>query len=155
MIALRYIGSFLVATVVVFSLLVGCLALFGVFDLEERKNKVHAVDLLSKWQRVDWAEELGEDHNRKLPEMPPLPEIPELLPRRPTTGFIELEVKVAMDGSVSDVVVLRNTHEGIYEKEAKALIQNRSFSPDVVDGQRVPSTHIEIVDYSVPATTDE
>ena len=149
---IRVAGSMIVASIVVYALLMLGVGVMNKFEPdEEDPMKIHAVDLLEAYQRKRWSEELGED-KRKMPERPQREQMPRYeLPDRVVSGFVQVEVTVGIDGNVEDVEVVGATPSGVYEEQAIEIIRQRQYSPDVIDGVAVPSTLTEVIDFTVPA----
>ncbi len=153
MFAVRIIISVALATVVVSILTAVGLNIYGAFEDDDAgSRKLHDLKLLSESQRRDLAAELGLDTRPKRPELPAMEDIPVFeLPRRGISGFVQLEVAVDRDGRVTDAHVLGATPPGVYEQQALEQIRQKRYAPDYVNGQPVPGTRLEIVDFTVPA----
>jgi len=145
----RFLGSGILATIVVLVMLIGGLWLFGIFDTKERRPETHRVDVLTPSERLDLAEMLGEGR-RRLPAPPrPVEPLTVEVPSREVRGIVELEFSVAPDGSVSDVEVIRATPGGYYEEQARELLMERKYPPEHQDGRPVTSRRSEVVSFSV------
>jgi len=145
--AIRLLGSSVLASIVVLFMLIAGLQFWGVFDEEERELDLQELRLLSAYDRRQLAELLGDDQ-RVAPPKPGLEEIP--LPparQREISGFVQLEVTVAPDGSVEEVEVTGAAPAGIYEHQARQLVLGRRYPPAAGDAAR---THTEVVDFTVP-----
>ncbi len=149
---IRVAGSMLVASIVVYALLMLGVGVMQKFEPDDQDPmKIHPVNLLEAYQRKRWSEELGED-KRKLPERPHREQMPRYeLPEREVSGFVQIEVMIGADGIVEEVEVVGAAPSGVYEEQAMEIIRQRLYSPDVIDGVAVPSTLTEIIDFTVPA----
>ncbi len=145
----RWLSSVGVATVVVLTLMLASLWLFGVFDVE-KLHYTQSLRLLGVDERSDLAEELGEAPASARPTLPPLEEIPPLeLPRHSRSGFVQLEFTVDADGRVTEAEVVRAAPAGYYEDKALAILRSRRFE-DLAPGE----TSTEIIDFSIEAPAD-
>jgi len=157
MFAVRIIISIALATVVVLIITAVGMNIYGAFDDQTTgSRKLHDVELLSESRRRDLAEELGLATRPKRPELPALEDIPAFeLPRRGISGFVQVEVAVDSDGRVTDAHVVDATPPGVYEQQALEQIRQKRFTPDYVNGQPIPGTRLEIVDFTVPAAQND
>ena len=147
MIPLRYLASFLLACVVVLTMLLTGLRLFGGFDKPQHQRHLHSVELLSGYERVDLAEALGEGRGRAAPAGPRIEDIEALeLPPREISGFVQLEVTVAPDGSVLDAEVVGTAPPGLYEQQALDAVRQRRYAPVATPEGRTIS---EVVDFRI------
>lgn len=145
----RWLSSVAVATVVVLTLMLTCLWLFGAFDVEEL-HYTQSLRLLGADERSDLAEELGEAPASARPSLPPLAEIPPLeLPRHNRSGFVQLEFTVDADGRVTAAEVVRAAPSGLYEDKALAILRSRRFE-DLAPGE----TGTEIIDFTIESAAD-
>lgn len=153
-IALRFLGSLVVALCIVLTMLWLGLEVsgFGTRD-DGRELQTHDVTLLTDAERLDLQALLGE--GRFGLEAPAQP-APVEQPARASAsrGFVRLDVRVDARGNVADVRVIDADPLGIYEARAVADVRRRRYSPDVVDGVPVPSRHLEIVDFMVTPADD-
>ena len=146
--ALRFAVSAVVAAVVVVALMVGVLWGFGLLDRPEDGIEAHQVEILSESSRLDVAELIEGPEGRRLPELPPLAEIPPLeVPQRTTEGFVQVEFEVDADGQVRRAEVVNALPAGIYEEEALRQVRSRRWAPD----PRGARTLTQVVTFSVPA----
>ncbi|MGH8495742.1 MAG: TonB family protein [Gammaproteobacteria bacterium] len=145
---IRFLGSAVLASGVVAVLFLAGMYAWGVFDEEERPLDFEEIRLLSARERLDLARLFGDDE-RVAPPRPSPDEIPRVvLPQRQVSGFVQLEVKLAPDGTVERVDVLGAAPAGVYEEEARAIVRQRRYA---APREGAPSTHIEVVDFTVPA----
>lgn len=145
---LRFAGSSAVACVVVVAILIASLWAFGFLD---RPRGHHAVDVLplTKSERLDLAEALGERPVDRRPRLPPLEEIPPLeIPRHQETGFVQVEFSVDAEGRVTDAEVIRAVPEGVFETQALEIVRSRQYAP----GESGRLT--ELVEFSVGSDKD-
>ncbi len=150
----RIVVSIALATVVVLIITAVGLNIYGAFDDGDAGSRTfHDLELLSESRRIDLAEELGLATRPERPQLPAMEDIPVFeLPRRATSGFVQVEVAVDSDGRVTDARVVDATPPGVYEQQALEQIRQKRYTPDYVNGQPVPGTRLEIVDFTVPAT---
>lgn len=144
----RWLGSALIGTVVVVTLMIGALWMFGLFGDDEDAHFTHSLRLLTDSERRDLAEELGEGPFSQRPRLPPLAEIPPLeIPQHKQSGFVQLEFSVDAQGRVTDAEVVRAAPAGIYEQQALAILRGQRFEPDApgTPGAR----RIEIIDFDI------
>jgi len=153
MTALRFIGSFLSALVVVSILLTIGVKLFAMFEPEEATLVFHEVDLLSAGERRELANVLGTQP--RLGILPPMADIPPLKFRRTVHGFVQLELSIGAAGRVTDAKVLGSTLPPSYQQRAIELVRARRYAPDLVDGQPVASRRLEIVDLPMNAPVSD
>ncbi len=147
---MRLLGSMLVASVVVLTMMVTGLRIWGLFDGEEVRYGLSRVELLSPAERLDLAELLGENTRPTLPEMPRAIEIPSLeLEPRARKGFVQVEFLVGPDGRASNVEIVGATPGADYENQAREIIESRAYVPEYRDGQAVPSRRSEIVEFTL------
>lgn len=148
MVVIRFIGSAVLASIVVMAMFAIGMYTWGVFDEEEERTlDLEEIRLLSARERLDLAWLLGGDQ-RVLPPRPTPGEIPAVpLPRREISGFVQLEVTVAPDGTVEEVDVLGAVPAGLYEEQARQIVRDRQYPPTAGG---VPGTHTEIIDFTVP-----
>lgn len=140
---LRFAGAVVAACLVVAGLLVGSLWAFGFLD---RPKGHHAVDLrlLTRSERLDLAEALGERPAGERPTLPPLEDIPPLqIPPRKEVGFVQVEFSVDAQGRVIDAEVVRSMPEGVFDQQALEIVRSRSYSSK--DGGR----RTEVVDFTL------
>jgi TonB family protein len=137
-IVLKYAVLVAVACVIVFLLLVGSLYMFGAYDKEDGPRS----------QRVELLAELyGETRKPERPRLPELADIPPLeLPKRPQSGFVQIEVVVDEQGRVAEAEVVGATHEGVFEEQALAIVKARRYEPRPEVGV---DRRLEIVDYTI------
>lgn len=143
--AVRLLGAFAGACVVVFFLTLFAASLVSRFQDEEDDELVaHPVSRLVGYSSLDLAELLGEPR-RALPELrPPPPAI--TLPDREVRGFVQLQVTTDASGKVVEAAVVSAAPEGIFEEQALAIVRGRSYPAGP------PGMTTEIVDFSVPAS---
>lgn len=152
---LRFVGSFGVALCVVTAMLWFSLEISGFNERQQRRElDAHEVDVLTESEKRDFGELLGESDIGPSPMLAPLAEIPALDLSRDVRGIVQLEVLIDAAGSVSSVRVIDASPAGIYEQQAIAEVQSRSYEPEYVDGRAVATRRLEIVDFQVRATTD-
>lgn len=145
----RWLGPLLAATVVVLTLMMVSLWVFGAFDLE-RLHYTQSLRLLGDDERRDLAAELGEAPASTRPTLPPMEEIPPLeIPQRQRTGFVQLEFTVGADGRVAEAEVVRAAPSGLYEDQALAILRSRRFE-DLAPGE----TGTEIIDFRIEGKDD-
>jgi TonB family protein len=145
-IVLKYAMLVAVACVIVFLLLVGSLYMFGAYDKEDGPRS-QRVELLSESARLDLAELFGETRKPERPRLPELADIPPLaLPKRPQSGFVQIEVVVDGQGRVAEAEVVGATHEGVFEEQALAIVKARRYQPRPEVGV---DRRVEIVDYTI------
>ena len=145
-IVLKYAVLVAVACVIVFLLLVGSLYMFGAYDKEDGPRS-QRVELLSESARLDLAELFGETRKPERPRLPELADIPPLeLPKRPQSGFVQIEVVVDEQGRVAEAEVVGATHEGVFEEQALAIVKARRYEPRPEVGV---DRRLEIVDYTI------
>lgn len=149
MTALRFVGSFLGALVVVSFLLAMGAKLFGMLEPQDATLIFHQVDLLSASDRRDLAGGLGAEPRPGI--LPPMSNIAPLEFRRSVHGFVQLELSIGSTGQVTAARVLGSTLPPSYEERAIDLVRARRYAPDVVDGQPVASRRLEIVDLRMNA----
>jgi TonB family protein len=143
---LKYAVLVAVACVIVFLLLVGSLYMFGAYDKEDGPRS-QRVELLSESARLDLAELFGETRKPERPRLPELADIPPLeLPKRPQSGFVQIEVVVDEQGRVAEAEVVGATHEGVFEEQALAIVKARRYEPRPEVGV---DRRLEIVDYTI------
>lgn len=68
---------------------------------------------------------------QRVPEVvyrPPL-RYPPMAERRKLEGFVEIEFTIGVDGSVSQLEILRSEPEGVFDREALAALQRWRFAP--------------------------
>ncbi len=140
---MRFVGSFLGASVVVGVLLSVGVRLFGLFDQADPAMVFHDVDLLSAAQQQELADTLGLDPRSAV--LPLLADIPPLEFQRRVQGFVQLELTVGVAGQVSDVKVLGSSLPPLYHQRAIEIVRGRRYTPDLVDGQPAVSRRLEIV----------
>ncbi|CAN5201811.1 hypothetical protein BH24PSE2_BH24PSE2_09000 [soil metagenome] len=146
---LRFAGSVVLAAVVVTAMFVIGMHVWGVFDEEEPQWELEELRLLSARERLELAWLLGEER-RVAPPRPTAEEIPRVPPSpRTITGFVQLEVRVAPDGTVAGVDVIGAAPAGVYEQQARDQVRDRRYTPPARGGSE---RHIEIVEFAVPAT---
>jgi len=144
---LRFLFSAVIASGVVLALLVASLAAFGLFDKPEETLYVHPVEVLSHSDRVDVAELIGADRERRLPERRVAPPVEALeIPRREVSGFVQVEVEVDAEGRVSAAEVVNALPAGIYEEQALRQVRQRRY-PARAGGE----TYVEVVPFKVDA----
>ena len=121
---MRFVFSFILGCIVVFTMLLTGLALFGVFDEDEPPALLtYSVDPLTPAERRALTEQLGEEINQ--PSKPrPAPTL-----SRDITGFVQLEVLLADDGTVAGAKVLGATPAGVYEDQALQDVLQKRFLP--------------------------
>jgi len=142
---LRFLFSAVIASVVVLGLLVASLAAFGLFDQPEETLYVHPVEVLSQSDRVDVAELIGAEQDRRLPERRVAPPIEPLeIPRREVSGFVQIEVEVDAQGRVREAQVVNALPAGVYEDQALRQVRQRRY-PARAGGE----TYIEVVPFKV------
>ena len=145
--ALRFTLSVGIAAVIVFVLLVVSLWAFGAYERVAEGPRSQRIDLLSESERLDLAEMLGEDTGPQRPKLPELKDIPPLvLPSRPQTGFVQVEVVVDAQGRVAEAEIVGSTHEGVFEEQALAIVRARQYTPRPDGGA---DRRTEIVDFTV------
>lgn len=143
---MRFVVSFVLGCTVVFLMLLTGLALFGVFEEDDPPPLLaYPVDPLTTAERRALKEVFGEEINQ--PSRPrPAPNM-----SRDITGFVQLEVLVADDGTVAGAKVLGATPAGVYEDQALQDILKRRFLPlalESTDGNL--RTIVETVEFSIP-----
>ncbi len=144
---MRWIVSILVAMVVTFLLTMFGVKSFNSYERYRDGRKTHPLEILSSSDRIDLARLLGEDVGRKRPEIPKLEELPRLqIPERVSSGFVQLEISVAADGSVRDAVVVGATAPDEQIERVRSDVLGQRFEPMLVDGHAIPSVRTEIVD---------
>lgn len=140
----RWMMSVSAATVVVLTLMLVSLWVFGAFDVE-KLHYTQSLRLLGEDERRDLAEELGESRAGQRPSLPPLEEIPPLeIPRHRRSGFVQVEFSVDADGRVTQAEVVRAAPAGYYEEQALAILRSRRFD-DLAPGE----TSTEIIDFRI------
>jgi TonB family protein len=140
----RWMVSVSAATVVVLTLMLVSLWVFGAFDVEQL-HYTQSLRLLGEDERRDLAEELGEPGTGQRPSLPPLEEIPPLdIPRHRRSGFVQVEFSVDGDGRVTQAEVVRAAPAGYYEEQALAILRSRRFE-DLAPGE----TGTEIIDFRI------
>jgi TonB family protein len=140
----RWMVSVSAATVVVLTLMLLSLWVFGAFDVE-KLHYTQSLRLLGEDERRDLAEELGEPRAGQRPSLPPLEEIPPLeIPRHRRSGFVQVEFSVDADGRVTQAEVVRAAPAGYYEEQALAILRSRRFE-DLAPGE----TGTEIIDFRI------
>ena len=149
----RFLGSLLLALLVVGGLLAVGLNVYGLFQEEGDEMAFHDVELLSEIERARMAEQLGETPGRRLPKLPPLDQIPAVNLQRNVQGFVQLEVEVDEYGQVMDVRVLGATPAGIYEQQAVEQIRTRKYAPVAAGGEA--GRRLEIVEFQVSPELDD
>ena len=129
MFAFRFLVSLGLGSIVVGIMLVGGLALFGVFEEEdESEPEAHIVELLTDGERSELAEFLDEDpHEHRLRQFREIPKLD--IPKRDVSGFVQLEVTVAPDGTVTDATVIGAAPSGYYEEDALQDVLQRRYTP--------------------------
>ena len=141
----RFAGSIAVAVVIVTTLLVGGLYLFGAYDPEEEAHTATSVEMLS---RIDLAELLGEESTRSRPQLPAMEEIPPLvIPQRTQSGFVQVEYVIDANGRVIEAEVVGAAPVGVYEDEALEIVRSRRYQPKPDGGGTDRRT--EMVDFTV------
>jgi protein TonB len=65
------------------------------------------------------------------------PKYPRNAMRRDVTGFVDVGMTVARDGSVYNVTVLDARPESVFNEAALEAVQQWEFEPVIVDGQAV------------------
>jgi len=153
MTALRFIGSFLGALVVVGFLLAVGVQLFSLFGPDNRGRVFYDVDLLSAAERRDLADVLG--LATRASSLPPIAEIPPLEFRRTVQGFVQLELSIGAGGEVTDTRVLGSTLPPSYDQRAIDLVRARRYAPELVNGRPVAGRRLEIVDFRMEAPGGE
>jgi hypothetical protein len=79
--------------------------------------------------------------------LPKLEDLPQLrIPKRVSTGFVQLEVSLDANGRVRDAVVVGATAPREQVERVRAEILEQRFEPSVVDGRPIPSVRTEIID---------
>lgn len=145
---MRFAGSLFLAAIVVMAIFAIGMHAWGVFDEEVRTLEFEEIRLISARERRDLAWLLGEDE-RTVPPRPSIEQIPRVpLPPREISGFVQLEVTVAPDGTVDNVDVLGAVPAGIYEEQAQEIVSERRYPPTIGGA---PGTHTEIIEFTVPA----
>ena len=140
----RFTGSAVMASVIVFVLLLVSLWMFGAYK-PEKSYRALSVELLS---RIDLAELLGEEPRRELPTLPQMQDIePLVIPERSQAGFVQVEFSVDDRGRVTEAEVINATPEGIFEEQALAIVRSKRYQPD--PGTGASDRRTEIVDFSV------
>ncbi|MEE9143106.1 MAG: TonB family protein [Gammaproteobacteria bacterium] len=154
MFLLRYIGSFVLASVVVLAGLGGILEFLEQFEPGDDPFNAQPVEILSELEWIAIAELLGEDpYARKLPELGDAPKIPNFEPgRRERTGFVQIEATVDEMGNVIDTQVVGALPSGVFEEQAQETVRGQSF-PLARPGSG-DRTVIEVVEFTVPADDD-
>jgi len=149
---LRWFGSLVLGTAIVYVLSLAGLYAFGWFD--ERTSvepRTHVVELLSSIDRVRLKDELGLDKRRARPA-PPAPK-PVMLPRQ-VSGFVQIEVEVGSLGEVLDARVVGAVPEGYYEEQALEVVRGRQYEPSPLGSYR----QAEVVPFNItvepPASAD-
>ena len=146
----RFAGSVAVALIIVTILLVGGLYMFGAYDAKEKSHTTTSVEMIS---RIDLAELLGEDTNRRRPQLPTLENIePLVIPKRTQSGFVQVEYVVDENGHVIEAEVVGAAPVGIYEDEALEIVRSRRYTPGP-DGQEI-DRRTEMVDFTVMPRED-
>lgn len=136
------------ATVVVFLLMTTGLWIYGLFDEPEEDGLVvHPVSLLDDFRRQELARQLGEDRPPPMPVAADRLELPGMETDIAGRGFVELEVLVSGDGSVTNVRVIDSFPQGIYEEQAIEEVRQRRFEPPPPGADTV--TRVEVVEFSV------
>ncbi len=144
---MRWAVSLLAGLAVTFVLLMFGVQSFNSFRADDDERKTYPLEILSSSDRIDLARQLGEDIGRKRPELPKLEDLPQLrVPKRVSTGFVQLEVSVEADGRVREAVVVGATAPQEQVERVRAEILERRFEPSIVDGRPIPSVRTEIVD---------
>ena len=144
----RIMGSSVAATVVVFLLMTTGLWIYGLFDEPEEDGLVvHPVSLLDDFRRQELAKQLGEDRPPPMPAAVDRLELPGMDTDIAGRGFVELEVLVSGDGSVTDVRVIDSFPPGISEEQAIEEVRQRRFEPPPPGTDTV--TRVEVVEFSV------
>ncbi len=147
--AYRILGSSLAAIVVVFLLMTAGLGIYGLFDEPEEDGLVvHPVSLLDDFRRQELARELGEDRPPPMPVAADRLELPGIETDIARHGFVELEIFVGVDGSVSNVRVIDSFPQGLYEEQAIREVRRRRFEPPPPGTDTV--SRVEVVEFSVP-----
>jgi len=92
---------------------------------------------------------LSRDHdNRQAPERPKAVQPP----GREIHGFVQLSYRVNPDGSVSNVKVLGSVPEGVYDQQAKKIIESRMYTPDFdADGNARAREDTDVIQFTIPA----
>lgn len=148
MTVLRFIGSFLAASVVVAAMVVVSVELYGAFDRHaggEDEIEAHPLELLVGYDSLDVAELIGEPR-RQLPELePPPPPLfePGRIAERAVSGFVQVEVEVDAEGRVTGASVIDAAPAGVYERQALAEARAERYAP----GE--PGRRTRIIDFSV------
>ena len=147
----RFLASFLAACVVVATMLVVAVQLWGGFERASGEDEIpleaHPLDLLVGYDSLDVAELMGEPR-RQMPELeapPPMltPAPPPEASEREVRGFVQVEVEVDASGRPVDARVLEAAPAGVYEDAAMAQVLGERYPA----GE--PGVRIRIVDFSV------
>lgn len=143
----RILAAFLVSVVAVLTVTTILVNIFA-----DRKKPappsltevVEGVDVLSPEQtRALLRREKGQLEAPKKPEP--------VMPPRQVSGFVQLEFTVNPDGSVSDVDVVGAVPEGVYEKQARAIVAAKRYTPEFEAGEAVRSRETEVIEFTVSA----
>lgn len=139
---LRWTGSFALGLVVVYSLLVFGLRIFGFGEESGPARQTRVVELMNEIERVRLRDELGLNQRRARPEPPPPPPV---IVQRQVSGFVQIEVEVGTGGEVLDAEVVGAMPEGYYEERALEEVRRRRYEPAPLGSYR----QSEVVPFSI------
>lgn len=118
-----------------------------------------ADDLLAKAREKGWidsggqavatATETSDKTIQLVPIKRPAPGYPRQALAAGITGWVDLAVTVAADGSIREVSVIESRPPSVFEKAAMEAVRRWKFQPKVVDGVAVESTGRQRIDFKL------
>lgn len=122
---------------------------------EERGNANAAADIRER--RTLWIEQHPETMTGTstvppgalLPLSRVAPQYPREALKRGLEGVVEFQVDVNPDGTVAGLKVLKSEPAGVFDEAASRALRKWKFKPKIVDGEPVPSSGWQRVEFSL------
>lgn len=143
---LRYAAALAAATLLVLLTTALILDFFDNPNTDPVLEVVHGVDVLHLAEHPEIEAQMRQQVVRNVPEPPPPPDF-----EREVSGFVQLEFTVNPDGSVSNVDVVGAVPAGVYEEQAKQIIEARRYTPEFTADTATARRETEVIQFSVPA----